>query len=88
MAKARKKPVEVDYLRFRGDNAEEVRQWAMSLSDCWDHEQWVFSSERVILIPTLEGTMTAIAGDYIIRGIKGEFYPCKADIFIATYDFV
>lgn len=37
-------------------------------------------------IVTLEGTMTAIPGDWIIRGVKGELYPCKPDIFEATYD--
>jgi len=39
-------------------------------------------------IPTLEGTMTASPGDWIIKGVKGEFYPCKPDIFEATYDAV
>ena len=40
---------------------------------------------RTVLIPTLEGTMTARVGDWIIKGVKGEFYPCKPDIFEATY---
>lgn len=44
------------------------------------------SVPALIAIDTLEGTMHAIAGDYIIRGVKGEFYPCKPDIFAATYD--
>lgn len=39
-------------------------------------------------IPTLEGDMTVSDGDYVIRGVKGEFYPCKPDIFEATYDKV
>lgn len=39
-----------------------------------------------IVIPTLEGRMIAEPGDWIIRGIKGEFYPCKSDIFEATYE--
>jgi hypothetical protein len=39
-----------------------------------------------LLIPTLEGVMLAVEGDWIIRGIKGEFYPCKPDIFEATYE--
>lgn len=39
-------------------------------------------------IPTLEGTMRADYGDYIIKGIKGEFYPCKPDIFEASYERV
>jgi hypothetical protein len=41
-----------------------------------------------IEIPTPEGTMTASPGDWIIRGVKGEFYPCKPDIFAATYEAV
>lgn len=41
-----------------------------------------------ILINTLEGQMKAIPGDWIIKGVKGEFYPCKPDIFEATYDLV
>lgn len=41
---------------------------------------------NIIEIPTLEGTMAASLGDYIIRGIKGEFYPCKPEIFAATYE--
>jgi hypothetical protein len=45
------------------------------------------TSERMGLeIKTLEGTMLAVQGDYIIKGIKGEFYPCKPDIFEATYE--
>jgi hypothetical protein len=39
-------------------------------------------------IPTLEGVMTAKPGDWIIRGVKGEFYPCKPDVFAVTYDKV
>lgn len=41
-----------------------------------------------IAINTLEGTMKAGYGDYIIKGVKGEFYPCKPDIFLATYEEV
>ena len=39
-----------------------------------------------VFIYTLEGTMAAVPGDWIIRGVQGEFYPCKPDIFDATYD--
>lgn len=41
-----------------------------------------------VSIPTLEGTMSASPGDYIICGVQGEFYPCKPDIFAATYDAI
>ncbi len=44
------------------------------------------SVSRVLEIPTLEGVMKASPGDWIIKGIKGEFYPCKPDIFDATYE--
>lgn len=44
------------------------------------------SVPALIAIDTLEGTMHAIAGDFIIKGVQGEFYPCKPDIFAATYD--
>ncbi len=42
--------------------------------------------KRIAIIHTLEGTMTASIGDWIIRGVKGELYPCKPDIFEATYE--
>lgn len=44
------------------------------------------NSDNHILIPTLEGDMKAKSGDFIIKGVKGEFYPCKPDIFEATYE--
>lgn len=46
----------------------------------------IFSAGDVICIGTLEGTMIANPGDWIIRGVKGEIYPCKPDIFAATYE--
>ena len=46
---------------------------------------WIFT-DRTIQIPTLDGTMIADASDMIVRGIEGEFYPCKADIFAKTYE--
>jgi hypothetical protein len=42
--------------------------------------------EDFMIIETLEGDMRAVSGDWIIRGVKGEFYPCKAEIFEATYE--
>jgi hypothetical protein len=51
----------------------------------WTVEKWHYSGEQLV-IPTLEGSMCADIGDWIIRGVKGEFYPCKPDIFAATYD--
>lgn len=51
-----------------------------------EHE--TFPSQGIVKIPTLEGTMEASIGDYIIKGVNGEFYPCKPDIFNKTYEKV
>ena len=52
-----------------------------------DPVTWYYNNDY-IAIPTLEGMMVARPGDWIIRGVKGELYPCKADIFEATYEAV
>lgn len=49
---------------------------------------WKIDAECNVFIPTLEGVMTASPGDWIIRGLKGEYYPCKPDIFEMTYERV
>ena len=71
-----KKPVEIEAVQWNGENTEEVLEFTNHAAIFEDGE---------LQIPTLEGTMTASAGDYIIKGVKGEFYPCKPDIFKATY---
>lgn len=55
--------------------------------ECLVFPQWIKKEEK-IEIKTLEGTMTANIGDYIIKGVNGEFYPCKPDIFDKTYEEV
>ena len=61
--------------------AREIAKW------CGGHESVELPNYRYrISIPTLEGTMIASPGDYIIRGVQGEFYPCRADIFEQTYE--
>lgn len=80
MARFRKKPVEIDAVRYAGE-AEQPELLEL-LEDC---EGWHVGMTG-IEIPTLEGTMTARPGDWIIRGVKGEFYPCKPDVFEATYE--
>ena len=52
----------------------------------WCGGRAVDEGNAVIAIDTLEGTMLADAGDWVIRGLKGEFYPCKPDIFYASYE--
>lgn len=80
MAKYRKKPVVIDAYKFRageqdGDLAADVLAGLLE-----------YKEEGCALIKTLEGVMRAEHGDWIIRGVKGELYPCKPDIFEATYD--
>lgn len=79
MAKYRKKPVVIEAVQWTGENVKEVMdfmEWRNSAHD-----------ERAgLVIHTLEGNHNALPGDFIIKGVKGEFYPCKPDIFAATYE--
>lgn len=87
-----KKPVEIQAIRWTGSNTSEVIDWIRSAASCGvipvksDGEQGHVPG--YIAVETLEGTMRAAVGDWIIRGIKGEMYPCKPDIFYATYERV
>lgn len=77
----RKKPVEIEAVQWQATNAAEMLRFL----DSGGNVQATFDHER-LTIHTLEGDMRADLGDYIIKGVKGEFYPCKPDIFEATYD--
>lgn len=82
MPRFRKKPVTVEAVQWTGDNVNEL----------WD----VFGAENIygpteknpdwLIITTLEGDMRANVGDWIIRGVMGELYPCKPDVFAETYE--
>jgi len=80
----RKKPVTVEVMGpLSTDNLHAVAEWCgarIAPTNPFD------GVDGLVLIPTLEGLMTASIGDYVIRGVKGEFYPCKPDIFAATYE--
>lgn len=90
MGKYRKKPVVIEAMQFRGPKA--------TLSDvdyAVEFDDWMVANQGdracryvgdTIIIPTLEGDHIASEGDWIIRGVQGELYPCKPDIFAATYD--
>lgn len=80
--KYRKKPVVVDAVRWDG-NLTTVEPLLIG-STTPDVSQDL--SDPALLISTLEGTMRAEVGDYIVRGVKGELYPCRADIFEATHE--
>ena len=75
-----KKPVTIEAVQWTGDNLSDVLEFCES---CFSYER---SDKKILTISTLEGNMKASTGDYIIKGIQGEFYPCKPDIFLLTYD--
>lgn len=86
--KYRKKPVIIDAFHWTGGSDQgEDPDWI--IKSIMDGDAW-FENENSpdvkFMIRTLEGVMEASVGDYIIRGIKGEIYPCKPDIFLATYE--
>jgi hypothetical protein len=82
-ARFRKRPVVVEAMRFTAENGRQVWEWADS-KPMYDGEGRVIG----LRIYTLEGDMKANFGDWIIKGVQGEFYPCKPDIFEATYEAV
>jgi hypothetical protein len=88
MPKFRKKPVVVEAMQFIGPDRSRL-DYLMAFDD------WVAANQGsrkcrykgdTMIIPTLEGDHTASAGDWIIRGVQGELYPCKPDIFAQTYE--
>lgn len=81
-----KKPVTVEALQWDGHNTEEVMEFCPS-AELFDPPRYgtVEPLNPRLTIRTLEGIHEARVGDYIIKGIKGEFYPCKPDIFEITY---
>jgi hypothetical protein len=83
--KYRKKPVVIEAVRWSGSNWHELLAWID-----WEGGQKIRTMERddemLLIIPTLEGAMEASPGDWVIKGVKNEFYPCKPEIFEATYE--
>lgn len=92
MPKFKKKPVVIDAIQYNGINKDEIiafvgeaakYQAAVGSSD--DGKGGLQSYSK-LTIATLEGDMLVSENDWVIKGVKGEFYPCKPDIFAATYD--
>lgn len=88
MAKYRKKPVVIEAVQFTGqeNNCEEVALFLGGYGG--GLALWKGDTKQGGFIKTLEGTMEFCPGDWIIKGVKGELYPCKPDIFAATYEEV
>ncbi len=82
--KYRKKPVVIEAAQLPASD-EEAGQELIDFLYSMDRE-WEEETDGGIIIHTLEGDMRANPHDWIIKGVKGEFYPCKPDIFEATYE--
>jgi hypothetical protein len=83
MSKFRKKPVVIEAQQLTESNALGIADWSGGTI-----YQSLPNRDLAVLIPTLEGNMRADVGDFVICGVQGEFYPCKPDIFEATYELV
>lgn len=89
--KATKKPVTIECVKWDGKNCEEIESFCKDctiLLDTHAYDAGVAPPRWSLTIHTLEGNHLALEGDYIIKGVNGEFYPCKPDIFEKTYDIV
>jgi hypothetical protein len=78
--KYQKKPIVIEAVRWMGDNWNEIKDFCKEIIDAKD--------SRTLVIKTLEGNMEANMFDYIVKGIKGEVYPIKPEIFEATYEVI
>ena len=80
----RKKPVEIEARRLTRDSLDEISDWMI------EHGQGSYGAfdGTGLVLPTLEGSMLAGWDDWVIKGVQDEFYPCKPDIFEATYEAV
>lgn len=90
MTKFRKKPVVIEAMQFKGPCAFiDDMDYALAF-DCWiaanQGDRKCRYHGNAMIIPTLEGDHVAGPGDWIIRGVQGELYPCKPDIFEQTYE--
>ena len=90
--KYRKKPVVIEAIQWTGLNLQEVKSF---VGDSLEYEiydsAWMLGKAPLMVemkIKTLEGDHICTKGDYIIKGVQGEFYPCKPDIFEKTYELV
>jgi len=86
MAKYRKIPVTIDAIQWNGNNEEEIMSFVGENCEFSSSTSADYDSFTTLIIHTLEGDMSARIGDYIIRGVEGEFYPCRRDIFERTYE--
>ena len=84
MAKYRKRPVVIEAIKWTGDNLKEIQNFAKGFREITTSKHF---KNRLAII-TLEGTMTVSVGDFIIKEVLGEVYPCKPYIFEKTYEAI
>ena len=85
----RKKPVTIAAIQWTGANTEEVKAFlGKDAKKCYGICLEDAPEKGNLVIETLEGNRTVLPGDFIIRGVKGEYYPCKPDIFEQTYEVI
>lgn len=81
-----KKPIIIEAVQFTRDNINEIRSFCGEIHTIKTPR--CINGKMTAIINTLEGKYNVIEGDYIIKGIQGEFYPCKEDIFEMTYEVI
>jgi len=85
--KFRKKPVEIEAIKYTGENVKECMSFGGPDGGiCWGFNDPEKIGGGQLIIETLEGDMLVSKGDWIIKGVKNEFYPCKPDIFEMSYE--
>ena len=84
MKKIVKKPVVIEAIQYDGINITEVEDFVGAKLP----SVWLSVEDTQLVIPTLEGDRKVSKGDYVIKGIKGEFYPCKPDVFKQSYNMI
>lgn len=94
MAKYKTKPCEIEAIEWTGNNHREMYNFLTNDVDGYiqsSGENFYIDHNKVgggLIIKTLEGDMIASIGDYIIKGLRGEFYPCKTDVFEKKYEII
>lgn len=88
MPKFRKKPVVIEAVQWTNDSNGDALKEILALSHNNGRVTFAADGTADLIIATLEGDMRAAVSDWIIRGVKGEIYSCKPDIFAATYEAV
>ena len=78
MTRYKTKPCEIEAIQYTGNNIIELLDWGKG--------KLLWNDEDDLFIDTLEGRMKANINDYIIKGLRGEFYPCKPDVFEKKYE--